>query len=59
MVKLTKITIPHMSLRLNLMVVCEVVLLLFLSLAVMFFFSRQALGNEVVHDAEEKVKGTA
>ena len=58
MVKLTKITIPHMSLRLNLMVVCEVVLLLFLSLAVMFFFSRQALGNEVVHDAEEKVKGT-
>ena len=58
MKKWNKITIPHTSLRLNLMVVCEVVLLLFLSLAVMFYFSRQALENEAIQDAEETVKGT-
>ena len=58
MMKQTKITIPHTSLRLNLMVVCEVVLLLFLSLAVMLYFSRQALENEALHNAEETVEGT-
>ena len=39
------------------MVACEVVLLLFLSLAVMFYFSRQALEDEAIHDAEETVEG--
>ena len=58
MMKWPKISIPHLSLRLNLMVVCEVVLLLFLSLTVMLYFSRQALEVEAIHDAEETAKGT-
>ena len=58
MLKLSKFTIPHMSLRLNLMVVCEAVVLLFLSLAVMLYFSRQALIDEAKHDAEETLEGT-
>lgn len=47
-----------MSLRLNVMIACEVVLLLFLSLAVLLYFSRQALEDEAFHDAEEMVEGT-
>ncbi len=43
MLKLSKITLPHTSIRLNVMVVCEIVLLLFLSLTVMLYFSRQGL----------------
>ena len=43
MIKLLKKTIPYTSLRLNLLVVGEMVLLLLLSLAVMLYFSRQAL----------------
>lgn len=58
MQKLSKITLPHTSLRLNLMVVCEIVLLLFLSLTVMLYFSRQGLKEEVFRDAEETLEGT-
>ena len=57
MLKLNNI-IPHMSLRLNLMVVCEMVLLLFLSLAVLLYFSRQALKDEARSDAEQTLVGT-
>lgn len=53
-----KIAIPRTSLRLNLMVVCETLLLLFLSLAVLLYFSRQALKDEAKHDAEETLEGT-
>ncbi len=58
MLKLSKITIPHTSLRLNLLVVCETVLLLLVSLAVMLYFSRQALKDEAKSDAEETLEGT-
>ena len=50
--KLSRIVIPHTSLRLNVLVVCETVLLLFLSLAVLLYFSRQALKDEAFRDAE-------
>ena len=58
LMKLNKITIPHLSLRLNLMVVCEMVLLLFLSLTVLLYFSRQALKDEARGDAEQTLEGT-
>ena len=57
MLKLSKITIPHTSLRLNLMVVIEMVLLLLLSLGVMLYFSRQALVDEARDDAEHALEG--
>jgi methyl-accepting chemotaxis protein/sigma-B regulation protein RsbU (phosphoserine phosphatase) len=56
--KLSRIVIPHTSLRLNVLVVCETVLLLFLSLAVLLYFSRQALKDEAFRDAEEMLNGT-
>ena len=46
------------SLRLNLMVVCETVLLLSLALGVLLFFSHQALKQEAIQDAEETLDGT-
>ena len=52
MLKLFKINLPHTSIRLNLIVVCEIILLLFLSLTVLFYFSRQALKEEAFKDAE-------
>lgn len=58
MLKLFKINLPHTSIRLNLIVVCEIILLLFLSLTVLFYFSRQALKEEAFKDAEEKLEGT-
>lgn len=58
MQKLNKITIPHTSLRLDLLVVCEMVLLLLLSLGVMLYFSRQALVNEAQDDAEQTLEAT-
>lgn len=58
MLKLSKIILPHTSLRLNLIVACEVVLLLFLSLAVLFFFSRHVLKEEAKQDAEQALEGT-
>lgn len=58
MLKRLKITFPHTSLRLNLIAVCEIVLLLFLSLTVLLYFSRQGLKEEVFQDAEETLEGT-
>ena len=58
MLKLSKITLPRMSVRLNVLVVCEIVLLLFLSLAVLLYFSRQGLKEETFRDAEETLEGT-
>ena len=58
MLKLSKITLPRTSVRLNLMVVCEIVLLLFLSLTVLLYFSRQGLKEEAFQDAEETLEGT-
>ena len=58
MQKLNKTTIPHTSLRLDLLVVCEMVLLLLLSLGVMLYFSRQALVNEARDDAEQTLEAT-
>ena len=56
--KLKKITIPHTSLRLNMLVVCETVLLLLLSLAVMQYFSRQILKEGAKKDAEQTLDAT-
>lgn len=56
--KLSKINIPYTSLRLNLMVVCEIVLLLLVSLAVLLYFSRQTLKEEARLDAELTLEGT-
>ena len=58
MLKLSKINIPYTSLRLNLMVVCEMVLLLFLSLSVLLYFSRQTLKEEARSQAEQTLEGT-
>ena len=56
--RLSEITIPHTSLRLNLLVVCEVLLLLLASLTVLLFFSRHALKEEARQDAVETLEGT-
>jgi methyl-accepting chemotaxis protein/sigma-B regulation protein RsbU (phosphoserine phosphatase) len=56
--KISRIIIPQTSLRLNLLVVCETVLLLLLSLTVLLFFSRQALKDEAFRNAEETLDGT-
>ena len=58
MLKLSKIALPHTSIRLNLMFVFEIVLLLFLSLTVLLYFSRQGLKEEAFLDAEETLEGT-
>ena len=48
----------NLSLRLSLIVVCEVAMLLFLALGVMFYFSRHSLKEEALRDAEETLEGT-
>ena len=58
MLKLFKSFIPHTSLRLNLLVISEVVLLLLLSLVVLLYFSRQALKEEAKSNAEQTLEGT-
>jgi methyl-accepting chemotaxis protein/sigma-B regulation protein RsbU (phosphoserine phosphatase) len=50
--------IAHSTLKLNLTVVCETVLLLAVTLGVMLYFSRQALKEEAIHDAEDTLAGT-
>lgn len=55
---LPRITIPHISDRLNVLMVCQMVLLLFLSLAVLLYFSRQTLKDEARNDAEQTLMGT-
>jgi len=56
--KLIRGAIPHIYIRLNLVVVCQMVLLLVLSLAVMLYFSRQALKDEARNNAEQTLEGT-
>ena len=46
------------SLKLNLTVVCETVLLLAVSLSVMMFFSLRAIKQEAMLDAEQTLEGT-
>ena len=46
------------SLKLNLMVICETVLLLSVAFGVLLFFSHQALKQEAINDAEETLNGT-
>lgn len=58
MLRLSKINIPHTSLRLNMLVVCEMVLLLLLSLAVMQYFSREILKDEAKKNAEQMLDAT-
>ena len=58
MLKLPKIIKRTLSIRLSLMVVCEIALLLLAALAVMFHFSRQALKQEAMADAEQTLEGT-
>ena len=58
MLKIPRIKIPHLSIRLSLLVVWQMVLLLLLSLAALAYFSRQALINEARSDAEQTLVGT-
>ena len=58
MIKLGKITIPYTSVKLNLLVAGEMLLLLMLSMGVMLYFSRQALLDEVRDDAEQTLAST-
>ena len=46
------------SIRLNTLVVCEIVLLLVVSLGTLFLFARQSLVEEAKMDAEQKLQGT-
>ena len=46
------------SLKLNLMVICEAVLLLSVAFGVLLFFSHQALKQEAINNAEETLNGT-
>ena len=50
--------IAHSTLKLNLMVICQTVLLLIVTSGVMLYFSRQALKDEAIHDAEDTLAGT-
>lgn len=58
MLKLPKIITKTLSVRLSVMVVCEIALLLLASLDVMFHFSRQALKQEAEQNAEQTLEGT-
>ena len=56
--KLREYIEKKLSLRLSLLVVGEVAVLLLLSLAVMFYFSRHVLKEESMRDAEQTLEGT-
>ena len=58
MLKLPKITSKSLSARLSLMAVSQIALLLLVALAVMFLFSRNALKDESMRDAEQTLEGT-
>lgn len=58
MKKLFRKIISPPSLKLNVRIVSEVVLLLLASLAVMFYYSRKTLREEVTLDAEQVLEGT-
>ena len=55
---LTKKISQTLSLRLSLMVVCVIALLLLVSMAAMYFFSRQALREEALCNAQETLEST-
>lgn len=56
MQKLTKTIIPQTSVRLNVVVICGVVLTLVVSLGVMFYYSHEALHQEARLDAEQSLE---
>lgn len=58
MIKLPKIITKTLSVRLSLMVVTATALLLLLSLAIVFHFSRKALREEALENAEQTLEGT-
>lgn len=58
MLKLTKKISQTLSLRLSLMVVCVIALLLLVSLAAIYFFSRQTLREEALYNAQETLEST-
>ncbi|MBR4897882.1 MAG: Cache 3/Cache 2 fusion domain-containing protein [Prevotella sp.] len=58
MQKIVKKFISAPSIRLNTMVVLEIVMLLVVSLGVLFFFTRKALVEESKMDAEQRLEGT-
>lgn len=58
MSKLDKIKFSTASTRLYATIVIEMLLLLFISLAVMLYFSREALMDEAKHDVEQTLEGT-
>lgn len=58
MLKLPKVITRTLSIRLSLTVVCEIALLLLVALAVMFHFSRQAMRDEAMKNAEQTLEGT-
>ncbi len=58
MLTLPRIRIPHISDRLNLLMVCQMVLLLVLSLTVLLYFSRETLKDEARNHAEQTLLGT-
>lgn len=58
MLKFPKITSKSLSARLSLMAVSQIALLLLVALAVMFLFSRNALKDESMRDAEQTLEGT-
>lgn len=56
--KLFKAAFSPPSLKLNTTAICEVMLLLVVSLAVIFYFSREVLKKEAVQDAEQTLRGS-
>ena len=58
MIKLPRIITKTLSVRLSLMVVLATALLLSLSLAVVFYFSRKALKEEALENAAQTLEGT-
>ena len=58
MLKAPKLLTRTLSLRLSVMIVSAIALLLLASLGIMFYFSRQALKQEALQNAEQTLEGT-
>ena len=58
MLKMPKLLTRTLSLRLSVMIVSAIALLLLASLGVMLYFSRQALKQEALQNAEQTLEGT-
>lgn len=58
MKRLSKWVFSPPSIRLNTLVICEIVLLLFLSLGTLFYFARNSLVQETKMEAEQRLEGT-